>query len=1059
MHPMPRFRSLVHVIAAATLVTLAAVHASAAERFLPGDAFLCAEARPVRAARGAPPLPTFHPRVGVSVVDRFTRPVPSDRYTLDLRKPEVFCRPVRLDGEEVTNALSGLEAYAARRTRRKPAPPPLPVVSETVDTSFGTVPLRVGNVLALQVPTLATGSVGGGGPDRDHFACYDVRVGRGADVHRGVLHVEVRTADGRRTVEVRKPDRLCVPASVRGADAGAPKHPLDLLCFDARLARTAAAAGPADVLATRNAFGNEVLKLGAPRLLCVPAARSDVVVPTVTPFPTLTPLPTLTSTPTPVPTPRVPTVRIDPTGATALVRDHVCFAAWLDLPDGTSVDVSATADWRIADDLIAAPAGVTAGRKCFFGVGIGTTTVTARDVALGVASPPARLEYEWPIYELEVAPRRLGLRPGESQTLTVIASFTGNRTRNVTQHVRYDSGNDAIVRAPNASRNRSRIEAVGMGTTSVVVRDTLSSITDFAEVAVGDLQAIRVEEVALLFPGDATHLQATGLFTGGFTSNLTQVVAYESSDPAVVLAPNLPGERNRVEALAPGVSIVTAVDPLSGIRSTCCGRVSVLGDLRSLTMSPNVRRHRKGIGGDPLTLEVVGRFAIPPHDSASVTVTERVTWSVESPGVVALAGIADGRQRLDAVGGGVAVVLATDDVTGLQDRATVTIYDRLDRVDVGTDRLDPAEALERTIRVGAAAGYVAHGWFDGARYARLDDARFVADPPGVVELVNGFAYGRRAGTVTLGAVDVPSGLSSATGGRNVLLHVVGGIERLVLSPATATLEVGLSRTLTATGYDDVGNPTNVTQRVRYESSDPSIVVATNDPGNASRILAAGAGTATISAFDPETGATTMGGGAAVVTVFDDTLVRIVVSPLSRRVAASSRSRFVATAQYADGDVRNFTQRVEWRSNDASVAVAPNVAGDRSRIDALAPGVATISAYDAASGLTSSDTGDDAVLTVEALAALELSPPMVELRVGAAFSLTTIGIVDGGVPINVTQDAAYVSSDPGIVRATNESGNKSRIEGVAPGIATVTAIRTSAFPQATESNTISVTVLP
>ena len=35
---------------------------------------------------------------------------------------------------------------------------------------------------------------------------------------------------------------------------------------------------------------------------------------------------------------------------------------------------------------------------------------------------------------------------------------------------------------------------------------------------------------------------------------------------------------------------------------------------------------------------------------------------------------------------------------------------------------------------------------------------------------------------------------------------------------------------------------------------------------------------------------------------------------------------------------------------------------------------------------------------------------------------------------------YVSSDPSVVVATNQAGNKSRIEAVAPGVATVTAVR-------------------
>jgi hypothetical protein len=62
-------------------------------------------------------------------------------------------------------------------------------------------------------------------------------------------------------------------------------------------------------------------------------------------------------------------------------------------------------------------------------------------------------------------------------------------------------------------------------------------------------------------------------------------------------------------------------------------------------------------------------------------------------------------------------------------------------------------------------------------------------------------------------------------------------------------------------------------------------------------------------------------------------------------------------------------------------------------------------------------------------------------------------------VNLTQDAVYASSDPAVVVATNLAGNRSRVQAVAPGVATVTASRSSTYPQATESNAVTVTVVP
>jgi hypothetical protein len=271
------------LLLAIAIAGLLAAPCCASARTIAGEAFLCAEARSARAPHGEPPFPTFHPRLGVPVVDRFSRPLAEEHHTLDLRKPEAWCRPVRLDDAELTDELHGFEMYDARRTRRKPAPPPFVPVAEKIVGTFGGMKLRVTAIAALAVPTAATGAVGGTDPNLEYFSCYDVRAELPATERRRVRRFAVRTRDSSRLLEIRKPTRLCVPASVRGENASAPKHPLDLLCYEARRVREKGAPRDArELLATRNDFGHEVLRAGSLRQLCV-WARSDADVPSPTP--------------------------------------------------------------------------------------------------------------------------------------------------------------------------------------------------------------------------------------------------------------------------------------------------------------------------------------------------------------------------------------------------------------------------------------------------------------------------------------------------------------------------------------------------------------------------------------------------------------------------------------------------------------------------------------------------------------------------------------------------------------------------------------------------------
>lgn len=1053
-----------NVRSALGVLVLACVAAPAMGREIPGDAFLCGDAKVPRAARGAPRPAEFHARVAVPVIDRYTRPLPSGRYTVDLRRADAFCRPVRLDEGELTAPLHGIELYEARRTRRKPAPPPLPQVTEVVESAFGTVRFKVGSIETLAVPTLAAGSVGGGANvERDHYACYAGRPERVAGERLRPVRTVVRTVDGLRTVDVRKPVGLCVPASVREHDPSAPKHPVDLLCWDARVVAGGDAPVPAaEVVATRNAFGPELLKVAVPRVLCVPAARLDVPVPTPTPFPTFTPPPTPMPSATAGMTPRPAVVRVDPPALDGLLRDRQCFSAWAELPDGSTADVTATAIWRVFDNAIAAPSGFLDGKKCFVGLTIGTTAITARDQATGATSAPASLTATWPIFQLVVTPKQIGMRPGETETLTVTAHLLGDRTRNVTQHVRYESSNPAVAGMPNVAGNRSRIDAGGTGSANIFVHDTFSSFSDAASVAVSNLLSVEVEPGPLLFPGEVAKVKAIGFFGGGYRGNVTAVSTFTSSAPNVVVAQNAPGDRGRIEAIAPGTAVVDATDGPSGIRSTCCGTVRVLGDALDVTLAPTVFERRIGVDTAPILVTATGRYAVPPSGSATRVVTDHVTWTSSDEAVVAI-GDVDGRQRREllVVGGGQATVVATDPSNGFTTApAIVTVFGTLDRVEVGTAPFDPAENQVRTIAVGQGVGFYAHGYFDGGRHRRLDDSYLVVSDPSLAQVNNGrFITALRPGTVTVSAVDRPSGLSSADGGRDGVLHVIGGLVRLALAPPTVDLSLGGTTSLTVTGYDAAGGTQNATQRAVYSSSDPAVVVAENLQGNASRIRAVGTGTATISAYDPDSGlSTSTTGDDTVVVVHDDSLVRIVVAPANARLAVGSVRRFTATGHRADGSIVNLTQRVEWSVDAAAVATAPNAAGDRSRVVAVGPGTTMVDAYDPGTGVRASDSGEHATLAVGALAAIALAPAEVTLTVGQRFSLTALGRLADDTTVNLTQEATYATSDPAVVAALNTDGNRSQIEAIAPGVATITASRASDYPQATDSAPVTITVV-
>lgn len=189
------------------------------------------------------------------------------------------------------------------------------------------------------------------------------------------------------------------------------------------------------------------------------------------------------------------------------------------------------------------------------------------------------------------------------------------------------------------------------------------------------------------------------------------------------------------------------------------------------------------------------------------------------------------------------------------------------------------------------------------------------------------------------------------------------------------------------------------------------------------------------------------------------LERIAIGPHEARRAVGEAQRFTATGHYAGGATRNLTQRVDWTSSDAAVATAANTKGDRSRVEAVAPGTVIISVVDPKTGIGSHAASGDATLTVLGkLERIVLTPSTITRTIGQTQRLTATGHYAGGTTRNLTQHLAYSSSDPEVAAAPNADGDKSRIEIVGPGAATITAVdKATGVSSATSSGDATVTV--
>jgi len=291
----------------------------------------------------------------------------------------------------------------------------------------------------------------------------------------------------------------------------------------------------------------------------------------------------------------------------------------------------------------------------------------------------------------------------------------------------------------------------------------------------------------------------------------------------------------------------------------------------------------------------------------------------------------------------------------------------------------------------------------------------------------------RTPTPTLSATPTPTVTSTAPTptpvGTPIALHV---------SPASRTVNVGGTGNFTATAEYSNGATQNYTQLVVWASSDENIATISNVDGTRGRATGVGPGIATISATDPATGLTSTASGSDATFNVLGALQSITISPSAVMKNPGESQFFTATGHYQGGTTQNITQQVTWISSNPSIASAPNDAGQKSRVDAVAPGTATITATDPATGITTGPS-EDATFTVRGpLQSITLSPSMSSRPANSSETYVATGNYQGGATANITQQVTYASSNTNVAVATNTPGNKSLVNTVGAGSTTISA---------------------
>jgi hypothetical protein len=476
---------------------------------------------------------------------------------------------------------------------------------------------------------------------------------------------------------------------------------------------------------------------------------------------------------------------------------------------------------------------------------------------------------------LTITPGQSSLAVGETAQFSARASYSNGTTMDVTSSAAWASLAPGIAAVTPGGTATPKM----VGSTSVTA--TVSGMTAFASLNVtkAALTAISVSAPGLpIATGLTAQLKAVGSYTDKTVADITDQVTWAVAQPDVLAVTPI----GLVTAKAAGSTGVTAsIDKISGSAEITVAPASLTGIVIA-NQEPMLPL------GSSEQLSAMGVYS----DGSNADLTGMVIWTTSAPAIIGISGAG----LVSAKSVGTAAVTAA--LSGFSATAALRISDAtVVSIAVGIDR--------QLLPVGETAQVRATGTYtDGSTKDLTGSAVWKSSSPGVVSVNSAGAIVAKA----VGSAGVSATASGVTGSTTVLT-TEAELVSLAVSAGTATVPLGATLQLTATGSFTDGSTRDLTGTAVWNSSSPDIV-AVSEGGLASAVAP---GSVAVTAVSGKIS------GAGSLTVSAPAVSSLLIAPASPTVALGDVLLPFVTAKFTDGSAQDVTSQVAWSIDNPAVA--------------------------------------------------------------------------------------------------------------------------------------------
>jgi trimeric autotransporter adhesin len=567
--------------------------------------------------------------------------------------------------------------------------------------------------------------------------------------------------------------------------------------------------------------------------------------------------------------------------------------------DGTTQDLSAAVTWASSNAQIASISSA----GLLVGVGVGQARVTATLGGLSAVCDATVTAAT--LQALSLSPASATLAAGYEVQLAATGVYSDGSVRDVTSQASWTTSNGAVATLSSGPGTQGLVRGVAAGAATITTSLAGRSASAPIEVTAAVLTAIAVTPEQPSVPaGVKTSFAAIGIFSDQTSADLTSQVTWSVANPAVATLTS----SGVATAIHAGDTTVSA-SLGSQIGSTTM--TVVAATLQAIEVVPP---DASIVQGTTTTLQAMGTFS----DGSVVDLTPQAVWvsdaATVSISVVRGAAIARGEAA------GSANVTAT--FSGLSDTSIITVSSAT----LTALSVSPASS---SLPVGLTQQLSATGTYSDA--STQDLTAQVAWSSSDVQV----AAVSSTGLVTMlkaGSARITATLLGLSGGSDATVTAVT-LQGITISPPNGSVAAGYKVQLKATGSYSDGSSYDLTGRVLWSSSSPSVATVSNKQGNQGLVTGVATGTSTITA------ATGSVSGSATVSVTTARLASIAVTPNPFAVGIRQTTQLEAVGTFDDGTTQVLTRQCAWTSSakrTARVSQAGVVTGSKK-------GTATITA--------------------------------------------------------------------------------------------------------------------